>query len=403
MTRDDKIAFFQEMISCNHNLYRWTYDGEMKVLDTNCPEDYINGDMMAILNFTDKIRDFGTQSQARPLIMVTEFGLIWIAAYAYEGNQLSRVYVIGPAFTGKNTLLIVKKKLDTYNIGIKLRSRVFKKIDEVPIIPTNQLLQMAVMLHYSVTDEKITTDLVRYFSHSTGAKDNEVKLISEEHRGIWYSEQQLMGMIRDGNPDYKKALAKSMTLSSGVKAQYSDSMRQHKNNSHVLLTLCSRASIEGGLSPSVAYSMNDYYATLIEACSDVSESSEVTAKMLEDFVERVRQSKEEERKSPQIQEACEYIATHIREKIALEELAVEVGYSEYYLSHKFKIELGIHINDYIRGRKIEEAKLLLAGTNMSIIDISNELAFSNRSYFYTSFHKETGMSPTAYRSENSKV
>ena len=43
-----------------------------------------------------------------------------------------------------------------------------------------------------------------------------------------------------------------------------------------------------------------------------------------------------------------------------------------------------------------------AGTRMSIQDISDELSFGSRSFFFSSFQKETGMSPTAYRGEHCK-
>ena len=39
-----------------------------------------------------------------------------------------------------------------------------------------------------------------------------------------------------------------------------------QNIAIVLLTLCSRASIEGGVSSAVAYTLNDYYMQMIEDC-----------------------------------------------------------------------------------------------------------------------------------------
>ena len=95
---------------------------------------------------------------------------------------------------------------------------------------------------------------------SDASGPDELNLISEEHRGVWTAEQALLKMFRDGNPDYKKALERSTSLSSGIKSDTGDSVRQQKNNLLVLLTLCSRASIEGGLNPSVAYTLNDLYA-----------------------------------------------------------------------------------------------------------------------------------------------
>ena len=216
------------------------------------------------------------------------------------------------------------------------------------------------------------------------------------------AEQTFLSMIREGNPEYKKALAKSMTLSSGVKAEIGDSLRMSKNNLLVLLTLCSRAAIDGGLNPSIAYTLNDYYAGRIEECKTTADTTNLSREFLDDYVHRVRAAKETNSHSRQIQNICDYISLHIREPLSISLLSERLGYTEYYFSHKFKEVTGESVNAYIRRKKIEEAKLLLSGTRMSIQDISDELSFGSRSFFFSSFQKETGMSPTAYRGEHCK-
>ncbi|WP_242963852.1 helix-turn-helix transcriptional regulator [Blautia pseudococcoides] len=84
-------------------------------------------------------------------------------------------------------------------------------------------------------------------------------------------------------------------------------------------------------------------------------------------------------------------------------LAKRSGYSEYYFSHKFKEEMGTSIHDYILKEKIDQAKLLLSGTTENIQTISDNLSFSNRSYFYTCFQKLVGMSPSEYRAQNHRI
>ncbi|SCP96978.1 helix-turn-helix domain-containing protein [Anaerobium acetethylicum] len=397
MNIDERLSFFQGLISCNYRVYLWTYDEKVNLLDTNCPSELIASDMITMLDFSSMLLAHAGNENPYPLILDTELGLIWIAAFEFRSGALHRIHVIGPAFTGKNSHLFIKKKLDAYNLSVQLRSQIFRQVDDVPIIPSNTLLQFAVMLHYCITEEQISMDCVCFKTTGEDQESDEIRLISEEHRGIWISEQNLLAMIREGNPNYKKELEKSRNLSSGVRAEFGDSLRQHKNNVHVLLVLCSRASIEGGLSPSISYSLHDYYAKLIEECRNISETTSVGRKMLEDYVQRVRQSKESSDVSGQIQDICDYISIHVTEKITLSELALRAGYTEYYLSHKFKQETGQNINEYIRHKKIEEAKLLLSGTQMSILDISNELSFGNRSYFYSCFQKETGLSPSEYR------
>ena len=175
-----------------------------------------------------------------------------------------------------------------------------------------------------------------------------------------------------------------------------------KNNLLVLLTLCSRAAIDGGLNPSIAYTLNDYYAGRIEECKTTADTTNLSREFLDDYVHRVRAAKETNSHSRQIQNICDYISLHIREPLSISLLSERLGYTEYYFSHKFKEVTGESVNAYIRRKKIEEAKLLLSGTRMSIQDISDELSFGSRSFFFSSFQKETGMSPTAYRGEHCK-
>ena len=229
------------------------------------------------------------------------------------------------------------------------------------------------------------------------------KLISDEHAGIWKAEQEMLQMFREGSPDYRKALGKSTNLSSGVKFDIGDSLRKQKNDVIVLLVLCSRASIEGGLNPSIAYTLNDYYMQKLEEAKSASTINNLTHTMLEDFMQRVRSAKQTTDVSSQIQNICDYISVNPGEKFSIAELAERTGYTEYYFSHKFKKEIGISIADFIKQVKLEKAKLLLSATTMNIQEISDELAFGSRSYFSSSFQKAFGMSPSDYRNKNTKL
>ncbi len=63
------------------------------------------------------------------------------------------------------------------------------------------------------------------------------------------------------------------------------------------------------------------------------------------------------------------------EKISIAELASLAGYSDYYLSRKFKEETGMNILTYINKQKIEYAKKLLTTTDDSVQSISDALQF----------------------------
>ena len=61
------------------------------------------------------------------------------------------------------------------------------------------------------------------------------------------------------------------------------------------------------------------------------------------------------------------------------------------------------ISEYIKQEKVKKAALMLSTTTMSIQDVSNELAFSSRSYFSDVFQKIMGESPGEYRKTHLKI
>ena len=402
MNITERLRFFQEMIQCEYPLHLWKYDASFKLIETDCPADLMQPDIISMLGFSSLVLSHTENGNRLPLILDTAFGLLWIAGFEYQGFELKQIYIMGPAFSGSNSHMILRKKLDSYQLTIKLRSKIIKQMERVPIIPFSTLLSYAVMFHCAITGEKISADMISFTSRSETPQINESVPVADDHPGIWMAEQTFLSMIREGNPAYRKALGKSMTLSSGVKAELGDTLRANKNNLIVLLTLCSRSAIEGGLNPSIAYSLNDYYAKRIEECKTTADTNNLSHEFLDDYVKRVRAARETDEHSRQIQNICDYISLHIREPLSISLLSDRIGYTEYYFSHKFKEVTGKSVNNFIRQKKIEEAKLLLCSTKMSVQEISDELSFSSRSFFFSSFQKETGMSPTKYRQLNIK-
>lgn len=403
MNTTNKISFYMELINCNYDLYIWAYDKNLNMTHTNWTESIFSGNFLSYTGLSKLMEEHISSGIKTPLILEAAGNLLWIAGFAYNGPLLEHCYLVGPIYSGRDSQMLLRKHLDDYDLTIKLRSMVFKLFEHIPTVPGNIINQYAVMLHYCLTNIKISASEITYQSIVPAAQKKEPASPSLEHAGIWYAEEQLCKMIADGNPKYKEALAKSSSLSSGMKFDSKDSLRYHKNNTLVLLTLCSRACIRGGLAPSISYDLNDFYAARIEECNSMSEIRKLNETMLADYVYRVRKSKEETSVSAPIQNACTYISAHITEPLSIQVLAKRSGYSEYYFSHKFKEEIGTSINDYILKEKIDQAKLLLSGTTENIQTISDSLSFSNRSYFYTCFQKFVGMSPSEYRARNYKL
>lgn len=106
--------------------------------------------------------------------------------------------------------------------------------------------------------------------------------------------------------------------------------------------------------------------------------------------------------SKAIQICCDYIEQNAEGDLSIESIAKRVGYTEYYLSRKFKEEVHVSINNYIKIARVERAKFLLGCTSLSIQDIAERLHFCSRSYFGEAFRSIVGCSPVEYRQNYKK-
>ena len=92
-----------------------------------------------------------------------------------------------------------------------------------------------------------------------------------------------------------------------------------------------------------------------------------------------------------------YIQDHYFEKIDLDFLSKEFFLSKSYISRIFKQKLGVNFITYLTDYRLARAKELLEQTNYKVYYISEQVGFSDYSYFCTVFKKAFEMSPSEYR------
>lgn len=213
------------------------------------------------------------------------------------------------------------------------------------------------MMHYCLTGQRLELSDV----NSSAAQDERLKsdAIPHDRHKIWMAEQGMLQMVRTGDLNYKQALSNSMSMSAGVPVQSSDVLRQSKTSVIVFTSLVCRAAIEGGLSPEEAYSLGDSYIQTAEAAKSLDELHPLAMMMYDDFIRRVHKHRTNPNLSMQIQKCVDYIEMNLDKKIIAEDLAALVGYTEYYLTHKFKEETGLSVTNYVKFAKVERAKVLL--------------------------------------------
>lgn len=102
-----------------------------------------------------------------------------------------------------------------------------------------------------------------------------------------------------------------------------------------------------------------------------------------------------------VQEIIEFIESHYREPLSLKSLAHQFSISQAYLGQMFRKEKGEKFNDYLNRKRIENAKIMLLGENVTINRIARELGYSDPAYFYKVFKKIAGLSASDYIKQNS--
>jgi len=95
--------------------------------------------------------------------------------------------------------------------------------------------------------------------------------------------------------------------------------------------------------------------------------------------------------------AIQYIHTNYQSNIYLDTLAKAVCWSRTHLVHRFRARLGISPIRYLRKIRLENAKRLLATTNLPINKVATRVGFSDPLYFSRVFKHEFNTAPVDYR------
>jgi sigma-54 dependent transcriptional regulator, acetoin dehydrogenase operon transcriptional activator AcoR len=98
-----------------------------------------------------------------------------------------------------------------------------------------------------------------------------------------------------------------------------------------------------------------------------------------------------------LRRAVEFVDANLDRVIHLKDMARVAQVSLFHFHRQFKKTTGLTPHQFITQRRIEQAKLLLAQSNLPIIDVAARVGFVDQSHFTTTFRKCTSMTPRIYR------
>lgn len=399
LDKNESLQLLYESIRCCYPMYHWEYDAALCLLYTDCPDISLQDDMLGWLHFSEILCHEKDNLNIYPFILDAGFGLRWITCPFLEDGVLSKYHLIGPVHTGAINFPHLRSYLTTYGLTNDGYESIVRLVKNVPVVPSQTVTQYAIMLHYALTGDCIGASEIRVLSREDIFTKKETENYIGEAMGTWATEQQFMQLITEGNSDYVEILDKLFLASGGFHLKHEDEVRKGKNSALMLLALTARAAIRGGVSPAIAYALQNEYADRIENAISIAALQACSLQLIQNYVDCVQARRKNPKMSIAIQNTCDYIEINLQKDLSIFHLAGRVGYSEYYFTSKFRKETGKNIKDYILEKKMERAAKLLIESKLKNAQIAELLGFQSYSYFYKCFREWSGKTPSKYREQ----
>lgn len=338
----------------------------------------------------------------RPLLKVTDFLEYFLLLHIGEEGLRTGTLIIGPTLATDVADEMISGLIQDHRVPSHLYEPMrahYKKLVRVNLAEWHSIGQLA---HFLLFRQMIDVITLAEYSNPSRNLENTVdeellnRRLAEEFHMSHRNEQLIWQCIKEGDSDKLAELLSRINLDGAGLLSKKSQIRHIKNQAIVSISLSTRAAVEGGLYPEIAYTMSDTYIQDIEDEGDTHRIYSYLSKFLHDLTYRVHANKQNAQ-TKAISVCKNYIFNHIFEQISVHVLAQLVELHPVYLSQMFKKESGFPLGQYIQREKIREAQKLLVQSDLAISEISMLLQFNDQSYFTNVFKKFTGVTPNKYR------
>lgn len=115
------------------------------------------------------------------------------------------------------------------------------------------------------------------------------------------------------------------------------------------------------------------------------------------YLEQVELAEQDSGEYTMMNQIADYVASHFRESLSLEDVARCVGYDYHYVSRRFRNTFNMSFTEYVNSFRINAAMKALRNSADPIVNIAADSGFQSVRNFNGVFGKTMGMTPRQYR------
>ena len=268
----------------------------------------------------------------------------------------------------------------------------------IPVVHLIRVLELVELAAGIITEKQYSHETLLQANGLDGSRydgKRELANLESPSHHTYEEEQRILRAVREGRGE--DAVASSMMIDGRLGLLSREDWLQWQKGAVIAIALATRAAMEGGLSPTVAYQISDEYLRACDDCRGAGEFIDCRNRALRELSDRVWAEQSRNPRSGDVERACDYIEKNYREKIRMEELAGLRGCGAGHLSRRFSREMGVAMQDYVVQVRVRHAAELLAHSELRLAEIGDYVNFPTQSYFSKMFKRHTGMTPSQYR------
>ncbi len=282
------------------------------------------------------------------------------------------------------------------------QAKVKDVLEEIPFVPPQRVDQLARLLFMAVGFlNNVSSENRMLEAGKSGEQQGQItsyilKLKQGEDAPRYPFEKEralLQSVARQNKPQAQRLLNE---LLGAILFAGGRELEPVKARLYDLLVLVSRTAIENGADGEQTLELLYQYRRQMQGMQTVDALCLWLSKVLNQFMDNLFGFPSAKHANV-IHRCIQYIGTHYKERITLEETAQRVYLSPPYLSRIFREETGMSFNEYLNQVRVNQAKELLQNRSLSVMDVAYLVGYEDQSYFTKVFKRSTGLLPRAYR------